>query len=139
MILLDTNVISELMKPQPEARVETWLAAQPTNECFLSSIAEAELRYGIAILPLGQRRQQLQLALAGMLEQDFAGRILPFDSAAAIAYAIIAADRRHSGLPISQFDAQIAAIALSVGAALATRNVADFQGCGVSIINPWNA
>jgi predicted nucleic acid-binding protein len=103
MILLDTNVVSELMKPRPEARVETWLAAQKIDECFLSAITEAELRYGIAILPPGQRRQQLQAAFEGMLEQDFAGRILAFDRAASLAYAAIAADRRHSGQPISQF------------------------------------
>src|SRR5271170_4585277 len=81
MILLDTNVISELMKPQPEVRVENWLAAQSPADCFISAVTEAELRYGVEILPPGQRRQQFQLALAGMLEQDFAGRILPFDSA----------------------------------------------------------
>jgi len=137
MILLDTNVISELMKPSPEARVETWLAGQPPADCFLSSVTEAELRYGIEILPLGQRRQQFKIALDAMLAQDFAGRILAFDSAAALAYATLAADRRRSGRPISQLDAQIAAIARSVGASLATRNVGDFQGCGISIVDPW--
>jgi len=139
MILLDTNVISELMKPRPEHKVEAWLAAQPPADCFLSAVTEAELRYGIAILPAGQRRQQFEIALAGMLNQDFDGRILPFDSAAAVAYAVIASDRRRSGRPISQMDAQIAAIARAAGATLATRNVADFQGCGISIIDPWNA
>ena len=138
MILLDTNVISELMKPQPEARVERWLAAQAPADCFLSAVAEAELRYGIEILTPGQRRQQLQLALASMLAQDFAGRILAFDSAAAVAYAAIAAARRFAGRPISQFNAQIAAIARSSGATLAARNVDDFDGCGISIIDPWS-
>jgi predicted nucleic acid-binding protein len=89
-------------------------------------------------LPLGQKRQQLELALADMLAQDFAGRILGFDIAAAMAYATIAADRRRSGRPISQMDAQIAAIARSNGGALATRNVPDFEGCGISIVDPWS-
>jgi predicted nucleic acid-binding protein len=137
MILLDTNVISELMKPFPHAKVEIWLDRQLPSDCFVSAVTEAELRYGIEILPLGQRRQQFGIALNGMLAQDFAGRILAFDSAAALMYATIAADRRTSGRPISQFDAQIAAIARSVGATLATRNVADFQGCGISIVDPW--
>jgi predicted nucleic acid-binding protein len=137
MILLDSNVISELMKPSPHANVETWLARQLPSDCFVSAVTEAELRYGIEILPLGQRRQQFGIALDGMLGQDFAGRILAFDSAAALTYASIAAGRRNSGRPISQFDAQIAAIARSVGATLATRNVADFQGCGISIVDPW--
>ena len=129
MILLDTNVISELMKPAPDAKVDAWLAAQ----------SPADLRDGIEILPLGQRRQQFKTALDGLLAQDFAGRILTFDSAAAIAYAAIAADRRQAGRPISQMDAQIAAIARSVGATLATRNVTDFQGCGILVVDPWNA
>jgi predicted nucleic acid-binding protein len=115
MILLDANVISELMRPRPEARVEAWLAAQSPADCFLSAITEAELRYGIEILPSGQRRQQFQIALTGTLEVDLAGRILSFDSAAANAYATIA-DRRQAGRPISQMDAQIAAIARSTGA-----------------------
>jgi len=138
MILLDTNVISELMRPRPEPRVEEWLASQPGTDCFITAITDAELRYGIEIMPPGQRRQQFQIALAGMLEQDFAGRILAFDSAAAVAYATIAADRRRMGSPISQMDAQIAAIAHCNGATLATRNVADFQDCGISIVDPWN-
>lgn len=139
MILLDTNVISELMKPAPEAKVEAWLAAQSPADCYLSAITEAELRYGIEILPLGQRRQQFKTALDGMLAQDFAGRILTFDSAAAIAFATIAADRRQAGRPISQMDAQIAAIARCVGATLATRNVTDFEDCGIPVVDPWNA
>ena len=138
MILLDTNVISELMRPRPEAKVELWLTSQLPEDCFLRAVTEAELRYGIEILPPSQRRQQFRLALPSMLEQDFAGRILPFGSAAVVAYATIAADRRSSGRPISQMDAQIAAIARSSGATLATRNVHDFQGCGISIVDPWS-
>jgi len=139
MILLDTNILSELMRPVPEVAVERWLADQPAASVFISAITEAELRYGLALLPNGKRRSSLTAVMQDMLAEDFSGRILPFDSAAAVDFAEIAADRRQTGRPISQADAQIAAIARSRGAALATRNVADFEGCGVEVINPWNA
>lgn len=137
MILLDTNVLSELMRPAPDPAVERWLAAQPDASLFISAITEAELRYGAALLPSGKRRSALTAEIDGMLEEDFDGRILPFDRLAAQAFAAIAADRRQAGRPISQADAQIAAIARSRGASLATRNVPDFDGCGVEVINPW--
>jgi len=139
MILLDTNVVSELMRPRPSPHVEAWFGKQLAADLFISTISEAELRYGIALLPNGRRRDKLSAAIEAMLSEDFAGRILPFDSAAAIAYAVIAADRRAAGRPISQFDAQIAAIAKSRGAALATRNGPHFEGCGIEVINPWDA
>ena len=139
MILLDTNILSELMRPAPEAAVERWLAGQPPASVFISAITEAELRYGLALMPVGRRRSTIAAEIEGMLGEDFRGRILPFDSPAAVAFAEIAADRRQAGRPISQADAQIAAIARSRGAALATRNVPDFEGCGVEIINPWSA
>jgi hypothetical protein len=138
MILLDTNILSELMRAAPEAAVEQWLADQPAASVFISAITEAELRYGLALMPPGKRRSALAVEIENMLGEDFSGRILPFDSPAAIAFAEIAAERRQAGRPISQADAQIAAIARSRGAALATRNVPDFEGCGVEIINPWN-
>jgi hypothetical protein len=138
MIVLDTNVISELMKASPDARVSGWLGSQRSADCFISSIAEAELRYGIEVLPPGHRRQQLEVALNAMLTHSFSGRVLPFDSAAAIAFATISAGRRRAGRPISQMDAQIAAIAQANGAVLATRNIGDFQGCGVVLIDPWS-
>lgn len=139
MILLDTNILSELMRPAPEPAVEQWLADQPAASVFISAITEAELRYGIALMPSGKRRSALAAEIEAMLGADFNGRILPFDSPAAIAFAEIAAERRQAGRPISQADAQIAAIARSRGAALATRNVPDFEGCGVEIINPWSS
>jgi predicted nucleic acid-binding protein len=138
MILLDTNILSELMRPAPATRVEHWLGAQPSASLFISAVTEAELRLGLALLPDGKRRDQLAGAMEAMLAEDFAGRILPFDSAAAIAYARLAADRRKIGRPIAQFDAQIASIARSRNAALATRNVDDFEGCGIELINPWS-
>jgi predicted nucleic acid-binding protein len=137
MVLLDTNVLSEVMRPVPEQAVLRWLAMQPVVSVFISAVTEAELRYGVEVLPLGKRRHALAAEIAGMIEVDFSGRILPFDSAAAIAYAEIAAGRRLAGRPIGQADAQIAAIARSRGAALATRNVADFDRCGIEIVNPW--
>ena len=139
MILLDTNILSELMRPAPEPAVEQWLADQPAASVFISAITEAELRYGLALMPSGKRRSALADEIDAMLGEDFSGRILPFDSPAAVAFAEIAAERRQAGRPISQADAQIAAIARSRGAALATRNVPDFEGCGVEIINPWSS
>lgn len=137
MILLDTNILSELMRPNSNPHVETWLSSQPDASIFISAITEAELRYGAALLPSGKRRSELTAEIEAMLKDDFSGRILPFDSLAAQSFATIAAGRRQAGKPISQADAQIAAIARSRGASLATRNVDDFAGCEVEIINPW--
>ena len=139
MILLDTNILSELMRTAPDPAVEKWLAGQPDASVFISAITEAELRYGAALLPSGKRRAALTAEIEGMLEEDFSGRILPFDSLAAHAFAILASERRQAGRPIPQADAQIAAIARSRGAALATRNVPDFQGCGIEVVDPWTA
>jgi toxin FitB len=137
MILLDTNVLSELMRPAPSAAVESWIGRQPVASIFISAITEAELRYGVALLSEGRRQVQLLAKIEAMLAEDFAGRILPFDSPAASAYADIAVTRRRSGRPISQADAQIAAIASSRGASLATRNKDDFVDCGIDVVDPW--
>jgi toxin FitB len=137
VILLDTNVISELMRPSPSPDVEAWLASEPSEGLFTSAVTEAELRYGLGLLPEGRRRGQLADAIDGLLSEDFGGRILPFDRMAALAYAEIAVDRRRAGRPISPFDGQIAAIARSHDATLATRNVQDFESCGVRLLNPW--
>jgi toxin FitB len=138
MILLDTNILSELMRPLPTAVVEEWLGAQMSASLFISAVTEAELRFGVALLADGKRRSRLAEELDKMLAEDFAERILPFDGAAAISYARVASQRRKAGRPIAQADAQIVAIALSRGAALATRNVTDFADCGVDLINPWH-
>lgn len=137
MIILDTNVVSELLRPAPSPAVEAWLATQDGATVFFTAIAEAELRLGVDILPAGRRRTSLAEAIDAMLEEDFRGRILPFDTAAAQAYATIAATRRAAGRPISQFDCQIAAIARIRQALLATRNTVDYEGCGIDLINPW--
>jgi predicted nucleic acid-binding protein len=138
LIILDTNVVSELLRPSPEPEVEAWLAAQDGAEVYLTAVNEAELRYGVAILPEGRRRDALITALDFILREDFESRILPFDSTAAAAYAVIAAERRVAGRPISQFDCQIAAIARAQGATVATRNAKDFEGCGIEVIDPWS-
>jgi len=137
MIILDTNVVSELLRPAPSPAVEAWLAAQHNAAVFFTAIGEAELRLGVAILPAGRRRTALAEAIDAMLGEDFRDRVLPFDASAARAFAAIAADRRAAGRPISQFDCQIAAIARSRRAALATRNTADYEGCGLELIDPW--
>ena len=139
MILLDTNVISELMRSEPAQTVLDWFGKHDAADLFISAITEAELRTGVAILADGQRRDRLQLAIDAMIDQDFQGRVLPFDSRAAKAYAEIAAQRRAAGRPIAEADCQIAAIARAIDASIATRNVKDFDGCGVRVINPWNA
>lgn len=137
MILLDTNVVSELIRPTPDSRVETWLSRQIASSIFLSAISEAELRYGVALLPMGRRRDRLPAEIENMLQEDFAGRLLPFDREAARAYAEIGVVRRAAGLPVHHADCQIAAIARSRNAGIATRNVKDFEGCGIAVINPW--
>ena len=139
MIIIDTNVVSELMRASPDPAVLAWFAGHAANKLFLTAISEAELRTGAAILPAGQRRDRLAGAIDAMIEQDFAGRILPFDSLAARSYAEIAATRRTAGKPIMDADCQIAAIVRACGASIATRNVSDFEGCGIDVINPWNA
>ena len=137
MIVLDTNVLSEPLRPSPSTKVLDWMRSQPNTVLFTTTITEAELLYGIALLPRGKRRDLLKSVVERMFAVHLAGRILPFDGAAARDYADIAAVRRRSGRPMSEPDARIAAIARSRGAELATRNVADFAGCELEVINPW--
>jgi len=137
MILLDTNVVSEFMRILPAPEVQSWIRSLPPSGLFISAVTEAELRLGLELLTPGKRRDGLAAALESMLALDFAGRVLPFDQTAAIAFAKIVADRRKSGRPITQFNAQIASIARCRGAALATRHIEDFADCGIRVINPW--
>ncbi len=138
-VLLDTNVLSELLRPRPEASVLAWFAGRAGQDDAISSVTQAEMSLGARLLPAGKRRQQLEQALRLMFEEDFAGRVWPFDAEAAVAYADIVAKRRTLGRPISQFDAQIAAIARARHASIATRNIGDFADCGVTLIDPWRS
>ncbi len=139
MFLIDTNVISELMRATPAPSVLSWFSTQDPSTLYLSAVTEAELRTGIAILPAGQRREGLRAALDATIAEDFEGRILPFDTDAAKTYAEIASMRRAAGRPIADADCQIAAIARAAGATVATRNLRDFEGCGVDLVNPWGS
>ena len=139
MIVVDTNVVSELMRLAPEPAVMTWFSEQDSAQLYLTAVSEAELRAGAAILPAGRRRERLATEVDAVVRQDFAGRVLPFDSDAAEAYAAIAAARRSVGRPILEADCQIAAIARARDAAVATRNGADFEHCGIAVIDPWSS
>ena len=137
MILLDTNVVSELMRKSPDSAVKVWVAGHTVEDLFFSAVGEAELRYGAAIMPVGRRRGTLISDIETMLRTAFDNRILPFDSDAARAYADIAAARRFAGRPVAPADGQIAAIARARGMAVATRNIRDFSDCGIDVVDPW--
>ncbi|MDE0481255.1 MAG: type II toxin-antitoxin system VapC family toxin [Candidatus Poribacteria bacterium] len=139
MIVLDTNVVSELMRDSPQQTVLAWFGAQPASSLFVTTVTEAEILTGIALLPYGRRRHGLSEAAGRVFATLFAERILVFDSDAANIYAEIYAQRQTIGRPISQSDCQIAAIARSREAAIATRNVTDFEDVEVELINPWSA
>ncbi len=136
-MVLDTNVVSELMRARPAPAVTAWVDARANASLWITSVTQAEMWLGARVLRPGKKRQALEDMLRLIFDDDFAGRIWPFDTAAANAYADILSQRRAIGRPMSQFDGQIAAIASVHGAAVATRNVADFEGCGLLIHNPW--
>lgn len=138
-IILDTNVISELIQPMGSNIIREWLASQNGASLYTTSITQAEILYGIQILPEGQRRQKLLDGASIIFEHYLPERILAFDQKAAELYSQIAAKRKQLGRPISQFDAQIAAICRVHQATLATRNIRDFLDCGIDLINPWEA
>ena len=137
MIILDTNLISEPLRPKPEARVLAWIDAQPVETLYLTAITTAELLTGIALLPAGKRRSRLQDSLEQTILPLFNGRTLPFDQACAPAYATILAKSRKTGRAIATADAFIAAIALTHNYAIATRDTAPFKAAGVKVIDPW--
>lgn len=137
MILLDTNVLSELIRPEPDEGVTKWLDSLDSAAVATTAITAAELRYGVARMPAGQRRERLNEAIRGLIEDDLEGRVEPFDAAAATHYAALVSDRDKAGRPINMADGQIAAICRKLGATLTTRNTSDFQGTGIDLLDPW--
>jgi predicted nucleic acid-binding protein len=137
MIVLDTNVLSELMRERPAASVVQWLDARDTDSLAITAITVAELLYGVARLDDGARKTKLATAVNDLVHEDFAGRVLPFDAVAAVHYAEVVSDRDRQGRPVSTADAQIAAISRAHDAALATRNLRDFEATGVELLDPW--
>jgi predicted nucleic acid-binding protein len=138
MFVLDTNVLSTLMHPQSSGRAGNWVAAQAVMRLYTTAVCQAEVLSGLAVMAPGRRRAGLELAARGMFGDDFNGRILPFDSRAAAAYAEVLATSRRSGRPALPADLMIAAIAHVHDFIVVTRNVRDFEGCGVPLINPWD-
>lgn len=136
MIVIDTNVLSELLKREPDQNVKSWMSRQPMTSVFTTTVTQAEILHGVALLPDGKRKNKMMEAVQTLFLKRFMGRILPFDIEAAVDYAEIASLRRASGIPISQFNAQIAAITRTRGASLVTRNSDDFRDCGIKVINP---
>ena len=138
MILLDTNVISELTRPNPSQEVALWLDEQESPNFVTSVIVETEILFGLLSLPQGSRRSRLISLTERVMETLVEGRVLPFDRNAAKEFAIAASHRRALGRPLNLFDGMIAATALATGAVVATRNLSDFDGLGLTLINPWN-
>lgn len=136
--VLDTNVISEVMRTDPVAKVVDWVDEHDVESLSMTAVTAAELLYGVARLPDGARKRELSFAVQALIRQDFAGRVLPFDADAAEHYAALVAQREGRGRPISAADAQIAAICRLRGATLATRNTRDFEETGIELVDPWN-
>jgi predicted nucleic acid-binding protein len=138
VIILDTNVLSALMRTKADSAVVQWLDHQPTESVWITSITLFEARFGIALLPSGRRRQAVEAAFGSLVTADLGNRVLDFDSAAAVEAATLAAARQKSGRPVDMRDTQIAGIALARRATLATRNIKHFQGLKVQVVNPWD-
>jgi len=138
VIVLDTNVLSELTRQYPDQGVLGWLDSVPATEVLTTAVTAAELLYGVARLPAGHRKTALTAAVHGLLDEDFRGRVEPFDKIAATHYAIVVADRERAGRPISVADAQIASVCRKLQAALATRNIRDFEQAGLELVDPWH-
>lgn len=138
MIILDTNVLSALMRSSPERAVVTWMDAQPQDSIWITSVTLFEAKLGLECLPKGKRRQMLELSFSQLLEEDLDHRVLEFDSPAAVEASIIAADRKRVGRPLDVRDTMIAGIAMSRRAAIATRNTRHFEDLSVKVVDPWN-
>lgn len=139
MFILDTNILSAIMGSQPVPEVAAWIAGQPEELLFTATVCQAEILSGIAILPASRRRSGLEAAARTMFLEDFDGRILPFDTKAAEIYADIFAARRAAGLSTPPTDLMIAAVARAKAAGVVTRDIGGFEGCGLTVINPWEA
>jgi toxin FitB len=139
MFLLDTNVLSAMMSTGSVPEVAVWVSGQQAELLFTATICQAEILAGLAIMPAGRRRSALEAAARAMFLEDFEGRVLPFDMAAAVAYADLFAARRRAGRPAATVDLIIASVARCNGASVVTRNAADFDGCGIAVVNPWRA
>ena len=137
MFVLDTNVLSAVMGSRPVPEVAAWMSAQPEEQLFTTSVCKAEILAGVAIMPEGRRRSRFAVAATAIFDSAFARRVLPFDDEAAAFYAEIFAARKLTGRPSGTADLMIAAIARVHGAAMVTRNTADLQYCGLSLIDPW--
>jgi hypothetical protein len=139
MIVLDTNVIFELMRPEPRSALVAWVANQPRSSLYAPNINRTEILYGVTMMPPGRRRDWFALIASAIFAEEFTGRVLPFDGVAADYYARIVRKGRGTGMPIESFDALIAAMTAAAGYSIATRNVGGFEACGLTIINPWQA
>jgi toxin FitB len=137
MTILDTNVVSEIMRPVPAPVVLQWISDQISEELHVTAITMAEILYGIELLPRGKCQEILRAGAEQLFRVIFTDRILTFDARAAREFSLIASSRRKQGRPMSEFDAQIAAIARAKNAVIATRDTDDFEGCGVKLVNPW--
>ena len=137
MFLLDTNILSAVMGTRPAPEVASWMTQQAADLLFTAAVCQAEILSGIAVLPKGRRREALEMAALSMFREDFAGRILSFDTDAAVIYAELFARRRSAGRPAAIADLMIASIARAHGASVVTRDTGDFEGRGMPLINPW--
>ena len=139
MLILDTNVLSELMRPRPEPAVLDWCRARPLSDMATTAVTLAEIQRGLARLPIGRRRRDLEVTLNGLMAHGFAKRIFDFDAAAAEVYGDLVVARERVGRRLAGFDGLVLAIAKSRGCPIATRNTTNFEGCGVPLMNPWVA
>jgi len=137
VILLDTNVVSEVIRAEPEERVLTWMDSLEVASVAITAITHAELLYSVARLPDGRRSEQLSETIRALIDEDLGGRVEPFDAAAATHYATLVSARERAGRPIGVADGQIAAIARKLGATLATRDTSDFESTGIELLDPW--
>jgi len=137
VIILDTNVLSEIIRADPDTRVLTWLEVRPLRKLYTTTISLAEMGFGLAVMPTGAKRARLETLFKEIFEIDFIDRIHGFDVAAARAFVTIYSERQKRGRPMTYADAQIAAITRAHSATLATRNVRDFADCGIDLVNPW--